>query len=260
MKPLERFLRRPSSPITFLCSLAAATARQHHLSPRLQPPTEILRTIARARRSYHSALHNRPARSGPSVRIRPRQRQPRRQQYSNSSGSRDPSKTTQPYNPTPNLNSPAPTPPSLSLSQRLRKLSREYGWSAFGVYFLLTALDFPFCFAAVRYIGADRVGHYEHIVAGWVGEWVPEGVKEVVRRVGKGVRGLIASRGKNEGQGEGEAEVEKYAVVTGQMGGYDHGVGDAERRNESENASMFLPLFSFPTSLLYFLSHCSSRP
>lgn len=51
-----------------------------------------------------------------------------------------------------------------SLSQKLRKLSREYGWSALGVYLLLSAVDFPFCFAAVRFLGADRIGHYEHVI------------------------------------------------------------------------------------------------
>lgn len=51
-----------------------------------------------------------------------------------------------------------------SLSQRLRKLSREYGWAAVGVYLGLSALDFPFCFAAVRLLGVDRIGHFEHMV------------------------------------------------------------------------------------------------
>ncbi|KAL4896317.1 hypothetical protein BDV59DRAFT_199515 [Aspergillus ambiguus] len=51
-----------------------------------------------------------------------------------------------------------------SLSARLKMLSREYGWSALGVYLLLSAMDFPFCFAAVHFLGADRIGHYEQIV------------------------------------------------------------------------------------------------
>ncbi|KAJ5320483.1 hypothetical protein PENANT_c010G09427 [Penicillium antarcticum] len=50
-----------------------------------------------------------------------------------------------------------------SLSQRLKKLSREYGWSALGVYLALSALDFPFCFAAVRLLGVERIGYWEHI-------------------------------------------------------------------------------------------------
>lgn len=58
-------------------------------------------------------------------------------------------------NPTPSLGSPNE---NLSLSQRMRKLSREYGWSALGVYIALSALDFPFCYLLVRYLGTDRIG------------------------------------------------------------------------------------------------------
>jgi len=49
----------------------------------------------------------------------------------------------------------------LSLSARLKKLSREYGWSAVGVYFALSVLDFPFCFLLVRVVGVERIGE-EH--------------------------------------------------------------------------------------------------
>lgn len=45
-----------------------------------------------------------------------------------------------------------------SLSARLKKLSREYGWSAVGVYLGLSVLDFPFCFLLVRTVGTDRIG------------------------------------------------------------------------------------------------------
>ncbi|KAM5455592.1 DUF1279 superfamily [Microsporum audouinii] len=55
-----------------------------------------------------------------------------------------------------------------SFSQRMRTLSREYGWAAVGVYFFLSALDFPFCFAAVRLLGVERIGHYEHVIVGSV--------------------------------------------------------------------------------------------
>ncbi|KAL4763134.1 uncharacterized protein BDW70DRAFT_15316 [Aspergillus foveolatus] len=51
-----------------------------------------------------------------------------------------------------------------SLSQRLKTLSREYGWSALWIYLFLSALDFPFCFAAVKLLGADKIGHYEHVI------------------------------------------------------------------------------------------------
>ncbi|EKG21570.1 protein of unknown function DUF1279 [Macrophomina phaseolina MS6] len=64
-------------------------------------------------------------------------------------------------NPTPNLGSPQAAP---SFSQRMRKLSREYGWVALGVYLGLSVLDFPFCFLAVRMLGTDRIGRWEHAV------------------------------------------------------------------------------------------------
>jgi hypothetical protein len=67
-------------------------------------------------------------------------------------------RTTPPNpNPTPHLNSPKNE--NLSLGQRMRKLSREYGWAALGVYLALTALDFPFCYLFVRWLGTDKIGN-----------------------------------------------------------------------------------------------------
>lgn len=51
-----------------------------------------------------------------------------------------------------------------SLAERLRKLTKEYGWAALGVYLGLSALDLPVCFVIVQLLGVDRVGHYERIV------------------------------------------------------------------------------------------------
>ncbi|KAJ5715002.1 uncharacterized protein N7483_012183 [Penicillium malachiteum] len=51
-----------------------------------------------------------------------------------------------------------------SISARLKKLSREYGWAALGVYLTLSAMDFPICFAMVRLLGVERIGHFEHAV------------------------------------------------------------------------------------------------
>jgi hypothetical protein len=66
----------------------------------------------------------------------------------------------------------------LSLSQRLKKLSREYGWSAVGVYFALSALDFPFCYLLVRVLGTDRIGEWEHAVVSRVAPLIPQSVKD----------------------------------------------------------------------------------
>ena len=111
---------------------------------------------------------------------------------------------------------------------------------------LLSLLDFPFCFAAVRYLGTDRIGRYEHVVLEWVKGVIPDGVRdkwrEMRRKVGQsygedGVREATTAGGV---AGE-EKRVEVYGVVEGneEVGivGYDHGVREAERDNESENAS-----------------------
>ncbi|KAF1970818.1 hypothetical protein BU23DRAFT_590943 [Bimuria novae-zelandiae CBS 107.79] len=63
-------------------------------------------------------------------------------------------------NPTPKLGSPEPH----SFTARLKKLSREYGWTVIGVYLALTVADLPFCFLAVKYIGAERIAYAEHVV------------------------------------------------------------------------------------------------
>ncbi|KAL8711365.1 MAG: hypothetical protein Q9220_004262 [cf. Caloplaca sp. 1 TL-2023] len=135
------------------------------------------------------------------------------------------------FNPTPNLGSPEP---SLSLSQRLRKLSREYGWSALGVYLLLTALDFPFCFLAVRLVGTDRIGHLESVIVErfWKVFSYPFGSQTASQPVGSESIGV---------------KVEEYGVVDpnrNEVGvpGYDHGLEEAEERNKSDDASIWTQL------------------
>ncbi|KAL9116303.1 MAG: hypothetical protein Q9187_007174 [Circinaria calcarea] len=136
-----------------------------------------------------------------------------------------------PFNPTPNLNSPEP---ALSLSQRLRKLSREYGWSALGVYLLLSAIDFPFSFLAVRLLGTDRIGRWEHIIVEWLKRASP--IQIPTRKAAPAVE--VVGTG---------TTVEAYGVVDPKndvvaVPGYDHGVKEAEQRNRSENASIWTQL------------------
>ncbi|KAL7780999.1 hypothetical protein V8C43DRAFT_247483 [Trichoderma afarasin] len=69
------------------------------------------------------------------------------------------------------------TQEKLSLSGRFKKLSREYGWSAVGVYFALSVLDFPFCFLLVRVVGTERIGQVEHYVVSAVSKFIPESVR-----------------------------------------------------------------------------------
>jgi hypothetical protein len=101
----------------------------------------------------------------------------------------------------------------------LKKLSREYGWSALGVYLLLSALDFPLCFAAVRLLGVDRIGHWEHVIV--------ESVKSAFKSVWP-----FESEKKEVAGAE---EIPGASV--------DHGVAEAEKKNTEEGASMSSPLF-----------------
>jgi len=45
-----------------------------------------------------------------------------------------------------------------TLKGKMAKLSREYGWSVVGIYFALSALDFPFCYLLVKAVGVDKIG------------------------------------------------------------------------------------------------------
>lgn len=108
----------------------------------------------------------------------------------------------------------------------MRKLSREYGYSALGVYLLLSALDFPFCFLAVRWLGTDRIGHWEHLIVKWFWKVIPypfPSRQEVE----------LESAGKMmEGYGAADPETNGAEPAL-----YDHGLREAEQLNQSENAS-----------------------
>lgn len=143
------------------------------------------------------------------------------------------SSSKSPFNPTPHLNSPEP---SLSLSQRFKKLSREYGWSALGVYLLLTALDLPFCFLAVRWLGTERIGHWEHVILAWFWRIVPYPLPATEEP--HDTEPLTAGK-KPEEYGVVASKGEEVGVPT-----YDHDVVEAEKRNSSEDASKN-PFFSY---------------
>jgi len=111
---------------------------------------------------------------------------------------------------------------SLSLSARLKKLSREYGWSAVGIYFALSVLDFPFCFLLVRTVGTEKIAYVEDIVIRNVQKVIPERVQNWWREYREAAR---------------EAKRER----TGELGELDvigHGVAEAEQRSRQEGASL----------------------
>ncbi|WBW75476.1 N alpha-acetylation related protein Nat2 [Schizosaccharomyces osmophilus] len=54
----------------------------------------------------------------------------------------------------------------LSLSQRVKDLTKKYGWWALGVYLGISAVDFGLSFALVRTLGTEKIGYIEHSVVG----------------------------------------------------------------------------------------------
>ncbi|KAK0728504.1 hypothetical protein B0T26DRAFT_698232 [Lasiosphaeria miniovina] len=114
----------------------------------------------------------------------------------------------------------AAEPERLGFTARMRKLSREYGWAAVGVYAGLTVLDFPFCFLLVRTVGTDRIAQVEHVVVSWAEKVIPEGVKTFWREYREALR---ENRVRNGGE---DLAVEGY------------GVKEAEERSKQEGASL----------------------
>ena len=109
----------------------------------------------------------------------------------------------------------------------------------------LSALDFPFCFLAVRLIGTDTIGRWEHVVV--------EGIKGVLKWPVKGtglemgVEGAVdAGAGGDEVQ---KVEMERHAprrVLEEEGNGevIDHGYREAERANNKDDASEYIAFLS----------------
>ncbi|KAK3309134.1 uncharacterized protein B0T15DRAFT_526286 [Chaetomium strumarium] len=110
----------------------------------------------------------------------------------------------------------------LSVSARMKKLSREYGWSAVGVYLALSVLDFPFCFLLVRTVGTEKIAHIEHVVVSNVKKIIPDSVETWWREYRQAL---------------GEAKRERMGE-TGETDVIYHGVEEAEKRSSQEGASL----------------------
>jgi len=107
-----------------------------------------------------------------------------------------------------------------SLGARLKKLSREYGWAAVGIYFTLSVLDFPFCFLLVRSVGTERIAEIEHYVVENVKKIIPQSVQDKWHEL---------RQSRKEATPEGEAPGQE---VVG------WGVKEADERKAQEGASL----------------------
>jgi len=67
------------------------------------------------------------------------------------------------------------------MSDRMKEMSKKYGWVVVGTYLGLSVLDYPFCFLAVRWFGTERIAEVEHAILShvWVAaEKVVPGMRE----------------------------------------------------------------------------------
>lgn len=136
-------------------------------------------------------------------------------------------------------------PESLSLSGRLKKLSREYGWAAVGIYLGLSVLDFPFCFLLVRTLGTERIGkgiaYPEATPIDFANESTPSfpiAVAEefVISNVQKAIpeRAKTAWHDYRKSLKEAESEVVGNEDISKGLEAAGWGVKEADERNKSE--------------------------
>lgn len=85
----------------------------------------------------------------------------------------------------------------------------------------LSALDFPFCFLAVRLVGTERIGELEHAVVGRFKKWVLEPLK-----------GTVGLQAAEQGIESGKEAVEQKKEV-------GWGVEEAQEALDNGNASEF---------------------
>ncbi|KAK4452447.1 hypothetical protein QBC34DRAFT_36338 [Podospora aff. communis PSN243] len=109
-----------------------------------------------------------------------------------------------------------------TLGARLKKLSREYGWAAVGIYMTLSVLDFPFCFLLVRSVGTERIAEIEHIVVSNVQKVIPQNVQDKWHEFRHGKK---------------EASHEESALPEGKEA-VGWGVKEADARTAQEGASL----------------------
>ena len=135
------------------------------------------------------------------------------------------------------------SPENLSLTQRMRKLSREYGYSALGVYLALSAIDLPFCYVAVSYLGAERVGRWEHAILSYVKDLMkwPMGLLNgnEVEKVDEGVEWVKSKVPLSEVKDSVTGEPRREKRLLEEDDTYileDHGVKEAEKANTGDKA------------------------
>ncbi|RKF59924.1 putative N-terminal acetyltransferase 2 [Erysiphe neolycopersici] len=115
----------------------------------------------------------------------------------------------------------------LSLGAKIKKLSREYGWSAFGVYLALSALDFPICFLLVKYLGSERIGKWEQAVTSSLKSLIPEDFKRTCNEWSASIQSIRASSHSSQ-EGDNNKDVDFCEKTS------SSNVEDAEKNNKKD--------------------------
>lgn len=100
-----------------------------------------------------------------------------------------------------------------------------------GVYFALSALDFPFCFIAVRSLGTERIGRWENAVIN--GFW------NIISIPFPSLSPQPAPAGVEPGDAAGMEAVKREGPPSRT---WDHGVDAARAANQGEEASIWTQL------------------
>lgn len=100
------------------------------------------------------------------------------------------SSSSRPEQEDPTSSSAEPAPDKLPLTQRIKALTKKYGWWAVGVYTVLSLFDFGIAFGLVSYLGMARVQRLERTVKHWVKErtgwsWAEEEAVQELQEVAK---------------------------------------------------------------------------
>ncbi|KAI9167650.1 putative N-terminal acetyltransferase [Paramyrothecium foliicola] len=112
-----------------------------------------------------------------------------------------------------------------TLRERLRKLMKEYGWVAVGVYFGLSVVDLPLSFLIVRWAGVETIGNIEHYIVSTVGSVIPESIRQGAKDLWRKTwQAFKRTEQKELGSGEISEKVEMASW----------GVEEAQERNKQD--------------------------
>lgn len=117
----------------------------------------------------------------------------------------------------------------------MKALSKEYGYAALGVYLGLSALDFPFCFLFVKWVGTERVGEWEEKIVGAVKPWWESAREKIGFPVKRETRGEKEVEAEREERREGLKGASEFFIPSAMWkgeggGGWVIGIGRAEVR------------------------------